>query len=153
LILSAKDGLTSMFIKVAEPSVGEEEVEAVRQVLLSGKYVSGAKVREFEESFARYIGVKHAIATNSGTAALHVSLAALGIGPGDEVIVPPLTFFSTVTSVLHQNAIPVFADLEPDGYCLDPADIERVITQRTRVIMPVHYFGDAADMEGPGPRH
>jgi len=138
----------STFIKVAEPFVGEEEVEAVRQVLLSGKYVSGAKVREFEEAFAQYIGVKHAVATNSGTAALHIGLAALGIGPGDEVVVPPLTFFSTVTSVLHQNGIPVFADLDLDSYCLDPGDIERVITPRTRVIMPVHYFGNAANMEG-----
>jgi dTDP-4-amino-4,6-dideoxygalactose transaminase len=137
-----------MFIKVAEPFVGEEEVQAVRKVLLSGKYVSGAKVQEFEQNFADYIDVKYAVAVNSGTAALHVSLAALGIGPGDEVIVPPLTFFSTVTSVLHQNAVPIFADLEADSYCLDPQDVERVISERTKAIIPVHYFGDAADMEG-----
>ncbi|MFC2001727.1 DegT/DnrJ/EryC1/StrS family aminotransferase [Chloroflexota bacterium] len=137
-----------MFIKVAEPFVGEEEAQAVREVLLSGSYVSGAKVQEFEQKFADYIGVKYAIAVNSGTAALHISLAALGIGPGDEVIVPPLTFFSTVTSVFHQNAIPIFADIELDSYCLSPQDVEQAVSERTRAVIPVHYFGNAADMEG-----
>ena len=137
-----------MFIKVAEPFVGEEEAEAVREVLLSGMYVSGKKVQEFEQKFAEYLGVKYAVATNSGTAALHTSLAALGIGPGDEVIVPALTFFSTVTSVLHQNGIPIFADIEEDSYCLSPEDVEQRISERTKAIIPVHYFGNAADMEG-----
>lgn len=137
-----------MFIKVAEPFVGEEEAEAVREVLLSGMYVSGKKVQEFEQKFAEYLGVKHAVATNSGTAALHTSLAALGIGPGDEVIVPALTFFSTVTSVFHQNGIPIFADIEEDSYCLSPEDVEQRISERTKAIISVHYFGNAADMEG-----
>jgi dTDP-4-amino-4,6-dideoxygalactose transaminase len=137
-----------MFIKVAEPFVGEEEVQAVREVLLSGNYVSGIKVQQFEEKFADYIGSKYAVAVNSGTAALHTSLAALGIGLGDEVIVPPLTFFSTVTSVIHQNAIPIFADIEIDSYCLSPQDVERVVSKRTKAIIPVHYMGNAADMEG-----
>lgn len=137
-----------MFINVAEPFVGEEEVEAVREVLLSGMYVSGNKVQEFEQKFAEYLGVKYAVATNSGTAALHTSLAALGIGPGDEVIVPALTFFSTVTSVLHQNGIPIFADIEEDSYCLSPEDVKHRISERTKAIIPVHYFGNSADMEG-----
>jgi len=138
---------TKKLIKVAKPFVDEEEVQAVREVLLSGQYVSGAKVREFEEKFAEYIGVKHAVAVNSGTAALHVALASIGIGPGDEVIVPPLTFFSTVSVVLHQNAIPVFADIDPESFCLDPKDVEDKITENTKAIIPVHLFGNAAEMD------
>ncbi|WP_290595658.1 MULTISPECIES: DegT/DnrJ/EryC1/StrS family aminotransferase [unclassified Archaeoglobus] len=134
-------------IKVAKPFVDEEEVEAVKEVLLSGHYVSGPKVKEFEEKFAEYIGIKHAVAVNSGTAALHVALASLGIGPGDEVIVPPLTFFSTVSAVLHQNAIPVFADVDLESFCLDPADFERKITENTKAVIPVHIFGNAAEMD------
>ncbi|WP_456467705.1 DegT/DnrJ/EryC1/StrS family aminotransferase [Archaeoglobus sp.] len=134
-------------IKVAKPFVDEEEVQAVREVLLSGHYVSGPRVKEFEEKFAEYIGVKHAVAVNSGTAALHVALASLGIGPGDEVIVSPLTFFSTVSAVLHQNAIPVFADIELESFCLDPADFERKITENTKAVIPVHIFGNAAEMD------
>lgn len=133
-------------IKVAQPCVGEEEVTAVREVILSGHYVSGPKVKEFEDRFAEYVGVKYAVAVNSGTAALHIALAVLGIGPGDEVIVPPLTFFSTVAAVLHQNAIPVFADIDLENYCLAPKDIERRISPRTRVIIPVHLYGNSAEM-------
>ncbi len=134
-------------IKVAKPFVDEEEVQAVREVLLSGRYVSGPKVEEFEKKFADYIGVKHAVAVNSGTAALHVALASLGIGPGDEVIVPPLTFFSTVSAVLHQNAIPVFADIDLESFCLDPSDFEDKITENTKAVIPVHIFGNAAEMD------
>lgn len=133
------------FIKVAEPLVGEEEVAAVREVLLSGMYVSGKKVQEFEARYADYIGAKHAVMVNSGTAALHLVLDALGVGPGDEVIVPALTFFSTATAVIHQNAIPVFADID-EHYCMDPDSVEQVITERTKAIIPVHYFGYMADM-------
>lgn len=128
-------------IKVSVPMVGEEEVQAVREVLLSGRYVSGPKVKEFEDQFAGYTGVGYAVAVNSGTAALHVSLACLGVGPGDEVIVPPLTFFSTVTSVIHQNAVPVFADIEEDTFCLDPDDVRKKITEKTKAVIPVHFFG------------
>ena len=134
------------FIKVAEPLVGEEEVNAVREVLLSGMYVSGKKVKEFEEKFAEYIGTKYAIATSSGTAALHIALACLDIGPGDEVIVPPMTFFATIEAVLHQNAIPIFADID-ENYCMDPESIEKVITNRTKAIIPVHLFGYSANMK------
>lgn len=134
-------------IKVAQPFVGEEEIDAVKEVLLSGRYISGVKVREFEEAFAQYLGVEHAAALNSGTAALHVSLALVGVGPGDEVIVPPLTFFSTVSAVLHQYGVPVFADIDPVSYCLDPVDVERKITSRTKAIIPVHLFGNAVEMD------
>ena len=134
-------------IKVAEPSVGEEEIEAVAEVLRSGGYVQGSKVRGFEEKFANYIRTEYAIATNSGTAALHITLAAAGIGPGDEVIVPALTFFSTVTSVIHNNAIPVFADIDPEIYCLDPDDVEKRITDKTKAVIPVHLYGHPAEMD------
>jgi perosamine synthetase len=135
-------------IKVAEPLVGEEEVQAVREVILSGQYVSGRRVEEFERRFAEYIGVRYAVAVSNGTAALHTALAAMGVGPGDEVIVPPLTFFSTVTSVIHAGAVPIFADIDPESFCLDPADVRRRITPRTKVILPVHLFGNAADLDG-----
>jgi perosamine synthetase len=134
-------------IQVSVPMTGEEEAAAAREVILSGRFVSGPKVAAFEEGFAAYVGAAHGCATNSGTAALHLALAALDIGPGDEVIVPPLTFMSTVTAVLHQNAAPVFADIRPDTLCLDPADVEQRITPRTRAIIPVHLFGNAADMD------
>lgn len=133
-------------IRVAKPFVGKEEIEAVSKVLLSGNYVSGKKVREFEKKWADYVGVKEAIAVNSGTAALHIALAVLDIGPGDEVIVPPMTFFSTITAVLHQNAIPVFADIEEDTLCLDPQSFREVITERTKAVIPVHLYGNAANM-------
>ena len=135
-------------IKVGQPIVGDEEISAVAEVLRSGRYVQGPRVAEFEQAFAEYLGVSHAVAVCSGTAALHISLAAYGLGPTDEVIVPPLTFFSTVTSVLHQNAIPIFSDIESASYCLDPEDLARHVTERTKAIIPVHLFGHPTDMDG-----
>jgi perosamine synthetase len=139
--------LKNNLIKVATPITGEEEFEATREVFLSGNFVSGEKVAEFEKRFASYIGAEEACAVNSGTAALHIALAILGVGPGDEVIVPPLTFMSTVTSVLHQNAIPVFADIDKESFCLCPKDIQNRITERTKAIIPVHLFGNSANMD------
>lgn len=137
----------SSLINVAEPFVGEEEIEAVTQVLRSGRYVQGPKVKEFEEKFAEYVGTEYAVATNSGTAALHMAQAAMGIGPGDEIIVPAMTFFSTVTSVIHSNAIPVFADIDSEIYCLDSEDMEEKITERTKAVIPVHLYGHPAEMD------
>lgn len=134
-------------IKVAVPITDEEEVAAVREVILSGNLVSGANVAEFERRFASFIGVSGASAVNSGTAALHIALAVLGVGPGDEVIVPSLTFMSTVTCVLHQNAIPVFADIDRESFCISPEDVKRRITAHTKAIIPVHLFGNAASMD------
>lgn len=136
------------FIKVAHPSVGEEEAQAVRDVILSGNYVSGSKVKEFEEAFAHYIGCDHAVAVNSGTAALHIALQATGVQEGDEVIVPPLTFFATVSSALYLRAVPVFADIDPEDLCLSPEDAMAKITSKTKAIIPVHLFGNAANMDG-----
>lgn len=134
-------------IHVSRPDIGEEEFGAVAEVLSSGKFISGRTVAAFEEEFAGHIGVRHAVAVNSGTAALHTILAAAGVGPGDEVIVPPLTFFATIESVLFQNALPVFADIEADTCCLDPADVKRRITEKTKAVLPVHLFGQAASMK------
>jgi len=139
--------MRNQVVKVAAPQVSEEEVAAVREVLLSGRYISGPKVEKFERLFADYIGVKYAVAVNSGTAALQAALMAIGVGAGDEVVVPALTFFSTATSVMHQNAVPVFADISLANYCLDPEDLERRITPRTKAVIPVHYFGHAAEMD------
>lgn len=134
-------------ISVAKPIVGDEEVEEVEEVLRSGYYAPGPRVEKFEEKFSDYIGPEHGVAVNAGTAALHVSLAASGIGPGDEVIVPPMTFFATVSAVLHQNAIPIFADMDRKNFCLDPEKVKEKITRNTEAIIPVHLFGNAAEMD------
>jgi len=136
------------------PLIGEEEVNAVSEVVRSGKlsmfdldFLGGEKVRTFEEDFARYHGVRFGISVNSGTAALHVALAALQIGPGDEVIVPPYTFTATASSVLMNNAVPVFSDVSLATANLDPEKLEDAITPRTRAIIPVHLFGHPAEMD------
>ena len=134
--------------------IGDEEINAAAEVLksrrLSGFYkdfLGGEKVREFESDFADYTGVRHAISVNSGTSALHIAIAALGIGPGDEVIVPPFTFTATVSAVLMNNAVPVFADIEPETFCISPAKIKKAITARTKAIIPVHIYGKMAGMD------
>lgn len=140
------------------PVIGEEEIVAVNEVLKKGhlssfaasagpEFLGGRKVREFEEKFAEYHGVDYAIAVNSATAGLHISLAAVGVEPGDEVIVPPYTFTSTATSVLMHNAIPVFVDVDPRTYCLDPGKVEDTITPSTKIIIPVHLLGHPAEMD------
>lgn len=129
-------------------NLSEEEQQEVLKVmksqmltLLHGEYVS-----KFEEEFARYIGVKHAVATNTGTAALHIAIAALNIGPGDEVIVSPFTFIASASSILHNNAIPIFADIDDKSYTLDPNSVKKKITEKTKAIIPVHLAGIGSDM-------
>lgn len=139
--------MTRSSIKVAHPIIGEDEVKAVSEVLLSGNYVSGIRVEEFEVAFAQYIGCGHAVAVSSCTAALQIALAAVGMREGDEVIVPPLTFFATVSSVLYHRAVPVFADIDLDDLCLSPGDAQRKVTSKTRAIIPVHLFGNSAKMK------
>lgn len=140
------------------PIIGEEEIIAVNEVLKRGhlssfgasrgpEFLGGRKIREFEENFAEYHGVDYAIAVNSATAGLHISLAAADVGPGDEVIIPPYTFTSTATSVLMHNAIPVFVDVNPETYCLDPAKVEDAVTPSTKAIIPVHLLGHPAEMD------
>ncbi len=131
------------------PMFDEEEVEAVSAVIRSRKVtqLSSSVVGEFEEAFADYVGAKEAIAVNSGTASLHTLLAACDIGAGDEVIVPAFTFIGTVGPVLQQRAPPIFADIDPDSYCMTAEDAARKITPRTRAIMPVDIFGHPADLD------
>jgi dTDP-4-amino-4,6-dideoxygalactose transaminase len=133
-------------IPVAQPLIGEEEIDAVVAVMRSGNLVQGRVVENFERRFAEIIGVRHAIAVSSGTAALHVALLALGIGPGDEVITTPFSFVATGNAVLYTGARPVFVDIRADDFNIDPDLIEAAITRRTRAILPVHLYGQPADM-------
>jgi dTDP-4-amino-4,6-dideoxygalactose transaminase len=128
------------FIPFHVPSIGEEEIGEVVEVLRSGWLTTGERTARFERDFRAYIGSKHALAVNSCTAGLHLALAALDIGPGDEVITTPLTFCATVNTILHVGATPVLADVCPDGN-IDPESIEARITPRTRAILPVHLAG------------
>lgn len=134
-------------IRLASPVTGEEEVDAVREVLESGILTNGPWTRRFEAAMAVRHGTEHAVALANGTVALAAMYLAAGIGPGDEVIVPSLTFIGTATSVLHVGATPVFAEVRPDTLNLDPDDVASRITAHTKAIVPVHYGGQAADME------
>lgn len=133
-------------ISISAPAIGNEEKKAVLRVLDSGLLAQGRVVQQFEEAFASYCGVQYAVATSSGTTALHLALLAHGIGPGDEVITTPFTFVATVNAVLYVGATPVFADIDPQTFNLDPAKAELLINSRTRAILPVHLFGQPADM-------
>lgn len=132
---------------MAKPQIGDEEKQAVMEVLDSGMLAQGPRVKAFEEAFAEMCGVKHAIATSSGTTALHVALLAHGIGPGDEVITSAFTFIASANSILFTGARPVFVDIDPRTYNLDVQQIESVITPRTKAILPVHLYGLACDMD------
>jgi perosamine synthetase len=132
--------MTERFIPFHRPSIGEEEVAEVVETLRSGWLTTGPRVARFEREFRERTGAPHAIAVNSATAGLHLALASLKIGPGDEVITTPMTFCATVQAILHVGAAPVLADVGPDGN-IDPEQIERRITSRTRAIIPVHLAG------------
>ena len=134
-------------VAMSSPDITEEDIQAVAEVVRSGQLSLGPKIEEFEELIANYIGVRYAVAVSSGTAALHLIVRALGIGPGDEVLVPSFTFVATVNVLLYERAIPVFVDIRPDTYNLDPEDLERKITPRTRAIMVVDVFGHPADWD------
>ena len=133
-------------IQISLPATGEEEWQACREPLMSGWLTQGPKVAAFEQAFAERHRVDHALATTSCTTGLHLILAAMGIGPGDEVIVPAFTWVATANVVLYCGATPIFADVDRETYNLDPADVARKITPRTRAIIPVHLFGLCADM-------
>ncbi len=134
-------------IILSRPSIGEAEIAAVVEVLESGRLASGARVREFEERFASACGTSEAVAVGSGTAALHLALLAMGVGPGDEVIVPSFTFAASANSVRMAGATPVFADIDRDDYTIHTDAVEPLITDRTRAVMPVHLYGQMAPMD------
>jgi dTDP-4-amino-4,6-dideoxygalactose transaminase len=134
-------------IPIARPDLGAEEIAAVTEVLESGMVAQGRKVKELEERWAEFVGVRHAIATANGTLALMAVFAGIQLGPGDEVITVSHTFAATANAILSTGATPVFVDIEPDTYVIDATKIERAITPRTRAICPVHLFGLVADME------
>ncbi|MDO8614893.1 MAG: DegT/DnrJ/EryC1/StrS family aminotransferase [Dehalococcoidia bacterium] len=140
------------------PALGDDDVAAVADVLRSGKLtqLTGGAVAAFEEAFAAWHGVRHCVAASSGTTAIHAALAALGVGPGDEVIVPAHTFIASATPVLHQGATPVFADVDERTYCVSPASVAGRITPRTKAIIAVHLNGHPADLDAlialAGPR-
>ena len=134
-------------IPISKPLLGKEEENLVLEVLRSGKLAQGEKVEEFEKEFAKYIGVKHAVATNSGTSALHTALIACGIGKGDEVITTPFTFIASVNSIVFCNAKAIFVDIEEETFNINAKLIEEKITKKTKALMPVHLYGNPCDME------
>jgi perosamine synthetase len=139
--------LARLNIPITKPLFGEEEERAVVGVLRSGWVVQGPKVAEFERITAEYVGAREAVATSSCTTALHLALLLHGIGAGDEVIIPSLTFIATANAVCYTGATPVFVDIDPHTYNLDPNGVEAAMTPRTKAIMPVHQIGLAADMD------
>jgi len=134
-------------VRLANPHLEEADARAVYEVVKSGRLSQGPRVEEFEKRFAEYVGVKHAIAVFNGTVALHLCLAAMDVGPGDEVIVPSFSFVATANAAVYQGAKPVFCDIRLNTYNIDPDKIEDKITSKTRVIIPVHYGGQIADMD------
>jgi len=134
-------------IPIAKPDIGDDEIKAVMETMKSGWVTQGQKVEEFEKSFAEYCGVKHGVATNSGTAALHIALVALGIKSRDEVITTPLSCVATTNPIVYLNAKPVFVDVDSTTLNMNSAMVEKKITQKTKAILPVHLFGHPVDLE------
>lgn len=134
-------------IRLAKPDIGEEEVQAIRAVLTSGMLTNGSQNAAFEQEFADRHLATHGVTFANGTAALAAMLLAEGLGPGDEVIVPSMTFISTATAVCHVGATPVFADIDPRSFNLDPAEVARLVTDKTRAVMTVHYAGQPGELD------
>jgi len=134
-------------IPIAKPDFGKEEETAVKEVLESGILASGPRTKQFEKEFAEYIGVEHAVAVTNGTIALDVALKALNLGAGDEVITSAFSFIASGNCILFQNAKPVFADIDPRTFNIDPEDVAEKITAKTKALIPVHMFGQPANMD------
>lgn len=137
----------SIKIPLARPDIGKDEIQAVKETMETGWVTQGKKVEQFEKSFARYCNVKHGIAVNSGTAALHLALTALGVKAGDEIITTPLSCVATTNPILYLNAKPVFTDVETTTLNMDPTLVEKKITSRTKAILPVHLFGHPVNLD------
>ena len=135
------------FLSFQPPAIGDEEIAAVAETLRSGWLTTGPRTAELEERFREYLGARHVLAVSSGTAALHLALLALGIGPGDEVITSPITWPATANVIVHAGATPVFADVRDTDLNLDPAHAAALVTERTKAIVPVHLAGAAADLD------
>ncbi|HEX9896647.1 MAG TPA: DegT/DnrJ/EryC1/StrS family aminotransferase [Dehalococcoidales bacterium] len=135
------------FIPVAKPLMGAEEEQEIIDTLRSGFIGTGPKTAQFEKEFASYIGRKRALGIDSCTNSMHMTFVAMGIGPGDEVITTPMTFVATANSIVYTGATPVFVDVQPDTMNIDPIQIEKAITPRTKAILPVHLYGHPCDME------
>jgi dTDP-4-amino-4,6-dideoxygalactose transaminase len=134
-------------VAISQPATGEEEWRALREPLTSGWLAQGPQVAAFEQAFAQRCGVGHAVACSSGTTGLHLALAALGVGPGDEVIVPAFTWIATANAVLYCGATPVFCDVDRVSFNIDPSKVGALVTARTRALVAVHLFGLCADMD------
>ena len=148
--------MSSYRIPISRPSIGEGEVAAVADALRSGRLTEGPRLATFEDAFAEFCGASHAVAVSSGTSALQLALAAHGLGPTDEVIVPSFTFAATAAAVQLAGASPVFADIDPKTWCLDPQSVEHAIGPRTAAVVAVHLFGHPADIaaiRAVGQRH
>jgi dTDP-4-amino-4,6-dideoxygalactose transaminase len=135
------------FLGFQPPAVGEEEIAAVADAIRSGWLTTGPRAAELERRFAEYVGAEHALAVSSGTAAMHLALVALAVGPGDEVITTPITWPATANVIVHTGATPVFADVRDSDLNIDPDRVAELITPRTRAIMPVHLYGQPADLD------
>jgi dTDP-4-amino-4,6-dideoxygalactose transaminase len=135
------------FLGFQPPAVGDDEVAAVTNAIRSGWLTTGPRAEELERRFAEYVGAEHALAVSSGTAAMHLALAALGIGPGDEVITTPLTWPATANVIVHTGATPVFADIRDSDLNIDPERVAELVTPRTQAIMPVHLYGQPVDLD------
>lgn len=142
------DPVRTELLVFGQPRIGEEEIQAVVETLRSGWIGTGPRVQEFEQAFREYTGAAEAVAVSSCTAALHLSLLESGVGPGDEVIVPAMTFCATAEAVLHAGAVPVFVDCDPDTFNMTPETVAKAVTNRTRAILPVHFAGLPCDMAG-----
>jgi dTDP-4-amino-4,6-dideoxygalactose transaminase len=146
LALDGGEPVRAKFLPYCSPLIGEEEIAEIVETLRSGWIGTGPRVARFEQEFAAFVGSEHAVAVSSGTAALFLSLVALGIGGGDEVITTPFTFAATVNVIEHVGATPVLVDIDPDTFNIDPGGVERALTRRTRAIIPVHFGGLPCDM-------